>query len=553
MKAAGHPGVLDPIKSQFVSVSPAVACPRLLGLSFGSLNAPRLHSFAWNLGVRPEPRVDEADFTQYLAFSDLERLAEVYFLVIHPIFNFIDRDVFKDLCRLRYSQKSQKHDIDPIICGVAALGSLYAIGTKQSSHCHEAELVELAKTSLEHSSILSSPTQHHVTAWILRTIYLRSTTRPHASWISSCTTMHIAEATGLHQDVSSISVVSPATPETSSTDSEMRRRLFWVAWSLNKILSYEYGRSPVTIPNSNVPPLEYEDGNLTYQYAALASLLPDPDLSVHDPDSARALYKSLTTINALQTSRHELTLLKADLSFSIYRNLRLNHTTSTTISSASASLVIQIGLAALPATADLAAQHLPWWTVISVPFQLLCVLLAIDSRESLSHVAEAMEALEEVGRCWDTHVVREAVGSASFLVRLSRKRKEEDVRFLAKSFGGSNSAHFDDMSSNQMTVANEDIKFCGAAAGGVSVSMSSLGVGELTPTPSPTSISASGSDSQNTSSSVSGTDTAMLVENHDVDWVDHDGVDHDPQLSPVPENNCAAVDWNTFFNTLDWL
>ena len=165
-----------------------------------------------------------------------------------------------------------------------------------------------------------------------------------------------------------------------------------------------------------------------------------------------------------------------------------------------------------------------------------------------------MEALEEVGRCWDTHVVREAVASASFLVRLSRKRKEEDVRFLARSFAGNNTAHFDDMSSNHMTVASEDIKFCGAA-GAAGVSMSSLGVGELTPTPSPTSISASGSDSQNTSSSsvVSGTDTAMLVENHDVGWVDHDGVDHDPQLSPVTENNCAAVDWNTFFNTLDWL
>lgn len=510
--------MLDPFKSRFVSASSAVAFPRLLGLSFGSSNAPRLHSFAWTLGVRPEPRIEDADFTQYLSFSDLERLAEVYFLVIHPIFNFIDRDVFKDLCRLRYSQKNQKHDIDPIICGVAALGSLYAIGTKQSSHCHEAELVELAKTALEQSSILSSPNQHHVTAWILRTIYLRSTTRPHASWISSCTTVHIAEATGLHQDIANISIVSPAAPEMGSSESEIRRRIFWVAWSLNKVLSYEYGRSSVDIPNSNVQSIDIEDVGLTYQYVALASMLPEDDLDVHDAESARALYRSLTTINALETDSNEITLMKADLAFCIYRRLRLSQGASAGISSGAASLVIQIGLDALPASSDLAAQHLPWWTVISVPFQLLCVLLAIDSRESLSHVAEAMEALEEVGRCWDTHMVREAVGSASFLVKLSRKRKEEDMKFLGDSFPKRSGPHGHLGDTSDQRTANDNIDMS---------ALRDIPLEEMTSAPDAQSLPVPG---------------ITMPEN--VGWID--GME--PQL---PEN--FAIDWNTFFNTLDWL
>jgi hypothetical protein len=510
--------MLDPFKSRFVSASSAVAFPRLLGLSFGSSNAPRLHSFAWTLGVRPEPRVEDADFTQYLGFSDLERLAEVYFVVIHPIFNFIDRDVFKDLCRLRYSQKNQKRDIDPIICGVAALGSLYAIGTKQSSHCHEAELVELAKTSLEHSSILSSPNQHHVTAWILRTIYLRSTTRPHASWISSCTTMHIAEATGLHQDISSISIVSPAAPEMGTSESETRRRLFWVAWSLNKVLSYEYGRSSVDIPNSSVQSMDNEDGYLTYQYVALASMLPEDDLDVHDAETARALYRSLTAINGLETHSSEITLMKADLAFCIYRRLRLSQGASAGICSGASSLVIQIGLDALPASSDLAAQHLPWWTVISVPFQLLCVLLAIDSRESLSHVVEAMEALEEVGRCWDTHMVREAVGSASFLVKLSRKRKEEDMKFLGDSFAKKSGPHGHLGNTSDQRAAKNNIKMSSVRDASIVEAVSAV-------------------DAQST------TVPGMAMPEH-IGWID--GME--PQL---PED--FAIDWNTFFNTLDWL
>jgi hypothetical protein len=330
--------------------------------------------------------------------------------------------------------------------------------------------------------------------------------------------MHIAEATGLHQDMSNISIVSPAAPEMGSCESEIRRRLFWVAWSLNRVLSYEYGRSSVDLPNSNVQAIDNDDESVTHQYVALANMLPGDDLDVHDQESARALYKSLTAINALETDSNEIVLMKADLAFCIYRRLRLSQGTSAGVSSAAASLVIQIGLDALPASSDLASQHLPWWTVISVPFQLLCVLLAIDSRESLSHVAEAMEALEEVGKCWDTHMVREAVGSASFLVKLSRKRKEEDMKFLGNSMPKNSGpyGHLGD-TSNQRTT-NDNIKSSDARD-----------------TPMTESICSSDAH-------IASVPGIAVPEN--IGWID--GVE--PQL---PEN--FAIDWNSFFNTLDWL
>ena len=114
--------ILDPYKNRYMSDSSAVAFPRLLGIELSSSNAPRLHSFAWNLGVRAEPRVDQLDFTTYLTFTESERLIEVYFKTVHPVYDFIDRESFTELWRSRYLMRNEKRDIDAVICGVAALG-----------------------------------------------------------------------------------------------------------------------------------------------------------------------------------------------------------------------------------------------------------------------------------------------------------------------------------------------------------------------------------------------------------------------------------------------
>jgi hypothetical protein len=106
-----------------MSDSSAVAFPRLLGIQLSSSNAPRQHSFAWNLGVRAEPRVDQLDFTNYLTFTESERLVEAYFKEVHPVYDFIDRKSFTELWRSRFLLRNERRDIDAVICGVAALGT----------------------------------------------------------------------------------------------------------------------------------------------------------------------------------------------------------------------------------------------------------------------------------------------------------------------------------------------------------------------------------------------------------------------------------------------
>lgn len=319
------------------------------------------------------------------------------------------------------------------------IGSLFTIGSHQSSHPHEADLVNLAKLHLESTSTLSSPNQDQVTATLLRTIYLRATTRPHASWLQSCTLMHQIEACGLHQEISNIAIVSPPAPESRANETDVRRRLFWVSWAINRIISYEYGRSRVYLPGTSVKPFDTTDSSTSSQIlVALANTLPE-DTHVHDNEEA-VIQNSLDALEQISIESEPLTLLKADITFCLYRRLRSLRARAS-VSTEITALVISIGISALPTVTSLATQRLPWWTIISVPFQLVCVLLAIDSRESLSHVAQAMSTLESVGRHWDTHMAREAVGCAGLLVKLSRRRKEEDLKCLESSMPRTSGPH----------------------------------------------------------------------------------------------------------------
>ena len=72
-------------------------------------------------------------------------------------------------------------------------------------------------------------------------------------------------------------------------------------------------------------------------------------------------------------------------------------------------------------------------SLLQVPFQVVCVFLAMDVRESLSHIVTALRVLEEVAQRFQTVAMKEALKTARFLVRLSKKRKDEDSEVLSLS------------------------------------------------------------------------------------------------------------------------
>jgi hypothetical protein len=109
--------------------------------------------------------------------------------------------------------------------------------------------------------------------------------------------------------------------------------------------------------------------------------------------------------------------------------------TSSVIAPATLTLIIDLIQPALPAALRLAQDSQPWWHIPYVPFQCLCVLLAMDTNESLSHVQGAMETLRSIEKCTvgQTKQMHNVVMLAETLVRMCQKRKEEPADILAKS------------------------------------------------------------------------------------------------------------------------
>lgn len=389
-----------------------------------SESIPRLHSFAWHTGIRTEPVEETVDITTLLTWADVLHLAKAYFMAVNPEFGLLDEADFMDQAVARFTNSKGYSDVDAVILGVVALGSFFS----PNPHPKENDFVFGARNILVQKSITLSPSINNVAGWILRTVYLRLCSRPHGSWLSSSITMHNVEASGLHKEVQTIAVVYPAAPPGDHKLAKTRRRLFWIARALNLILSFEYGRSRVSFDVITTKRFAPESGSHAHQFVELASLLPTDYVDrEREPDPPAALGNALTKIDELQTDSAFLTLLKADLAFAIYRRLWLM---SLTDAKDRAETVISIGKAALTASAKLLESRTPWWNLVHAPFQFLCVVLAVGTPKSLSHIQDVITLLHRIAQTFDTHMVREAYNQALALVKMSRKRKEKELEAL---------------------------------------------------------------------------------------------------------------------------
>ena len=241
--------------------------------------------------------------------------------------------------------------------------------------------------------------------------------------------MHQAEGSGLHKEIQTIAVVYPAAPLGDHKFAETRRRLFWIARALNIILSFEFGRSRVNFDVITTRKFAPDHGSHAHHFTELADLLPNDYVDrVREPDPPAALGNSLTKIEELQSKSAFITLLKADLAFAIYRRLWLM---SLTDAKDRAESIIAIGKAALTASATLLETWSPWWNVVHAPFQFLCVVLAVGTPKSLSHIPTIMDLLHKIARTFDTHMTREAYNQAAALVKMSKKRKEKELEALS--------------------------------------------------------------------------------------------------------------------------
>lgn len=241
-------GNLEPSKARYVGRYSSIAFPLYVGLEIQATKLPRLHSFAYHSGVRKEPLCAVAHkISEKVSWNTTRGLIEVYSATIHPIFGFLDMDLFYTRCENHWHGEQQDLDFEAMASGVLALASLFNGNLDEDM---EMWLMLHAKEILEDCSISRFPSLEQVAAWMLRATYIRCTGRPHVARLTSCTIMHLVEATSLHHASEYTSQTTGIVPSPEISDAVIRTAR--VAICLHIIIAFEYGRSIMAINRQNL-------------------------------------------------------------------------------------------------------------------------------------------------------------------------------------------------------------------------------------------------------------------------------------------------------------
>lgn len=425
-------GFLDPQKSRYSNNESSVSFPRALALRLETSNLPRLHAFAYHAGVRPEPAFTQVRILKSLiSLSQSRDLVGKYEATVHRMFGFLDLEMFNNQLDTYWTGNSQDNAFEAILCGVIALGSLFSgLLTEQV----EAKIVEHAKSLLESPFWISPPSIYWVMAWNLRTIYLRMTSRPHTTWVCSCTAMHTAEAVGLHRRPEEVTLVVSSASRLSKETVELRERTFQVAQSLNLLISYEYGRSFVQMGRHLPSLLTPRTNDFTDEVCGLINLIAPDTTSMDDTTKHTDLFDQLQNVHGAKAGHDFVKLLKAEIAYCIYR--RLQHF-ELALEEEKMDQIINIGLSALQAALRLAISGQPWWNILGTVFHFVCVLLSINTNSSLARLPQAMQTLDRLVQHLDTHLAREALQTAKDLVCASLEQRQNGLRSLEAALNSS--------------------------------------------------------------------------------------------------------------------
>jgi hypothetical protein len=411
---------------QSLEANSGAAFVRRLGLKIDPYNAPQLHLFAWNAGERLAGCAPGTArrVTTILPQAQMRSLALVFFEKVAIGYGFIDRDVFFERLGERWQTPAMPDSYDCVLCGVAALGLHFS---QRVPPVYEPDLVETAKTLLEQGSLVTPPSINIVTGWVLRVAYLRMTSLPHAAWLASCSLMHVAESANIHLEAPSHTVFDGSS---EVIDLDIRRRLWGMAQHLNIWASFDLGRTKITLPGASTKPVSPKAGDYTSQLLGFIPLTeplhPNKSRSVEEleADMKRVLDDVLEA--------PPVVMAQVNLMLCIFRRLRAEKSNMINMRM---ERILELAMKGLRAAENMVASNSPWHHSANVPFQVVCLLLAIDSRASLALLPDAMNVLQEVTNSWNSAVMREAYNTAYLFILLHQRRKEEDAKTLRNVLG----------------------------------------------------------------------------------------------------------------------
>ncbi|PQK15152.1 hypothetical protein BB8028_0005g06660 [Beauveria bassiana] len=466
-------------RGRFISAHSAVALPLLVGQELAITQPPlRLHSYAWNLGIRPERRgtPSPSSLADYFSLAECQTLCAVYFSAVHPLFAFLHPETFtRRLARgwsgdggggggggggaaggaaggatvggaaVTTTLDTGQPNFAAVVALVAVLGSVFS----PTPHPREQDIKRHALAILDRG--LSTPVapvdMDTVAGWILRALYMRLTTRPAISAMATHAAMHMAEMIGLHREMhdpgsssatAAAASTSTSTSKVSSTSSfsdeelETRRRCFCVARFLNLLLTTEYGLSavsprhatclaPARVPGAHIDALYTMSSVLHDAEAAAAAAAAYTRASSLDSDEFADLFLRLRD---MPRDDDLVALFAGDVCLCLLRRFSAASLSSGKPSPRIVGASVAVLRRALDAVAALLAAGRTWWNMLSVPFQSVCVCVLVDGVALLELLPAAMELLRGMADRFESHMAREALATAQQVIAASRGRTD---------------------------------------------------------------------------------------------------------------------------------
>ncbi|KAK7181082.1 fungal specific transcription factor [Paraphaeosphaeria sporulosa] len=390
---------------------------RTFAITVDPSNAPPSQMLGWNvfLGQRQvSTNMPLRSVTDIVTQAELEDIVAVYFGKIDPCYGFVDRELVDQTVQQLWDRGSSLSIPEAVICGIAALGC--AFSNLQSLET-ETSLFVLAKLLLDLSA--EDITYNTATAWVLRTVYLRLTGRPEETWMASCIALHMIDAAGLHCEIGTDTPFRradrPSTPD-------MNRRILGVARHLNVWLSFDLGRTRVTLQNMSTVPASPRPKDYTTELLGLLFYTEnlDPTKSISGPELINAISEVLNRIHTQPPS----ILAQCNLTLCLFRRL---YTLRWHVQDDVLDKVVQLIEKAIQGVHTLLEAGSPWHHMANVPFQSVCTLLAIDTTKSFSLLGPTMSCLSRVSETYQTKATQDAYTAARALISMHQKRREANV------------------------------------------------------------------------------------------------------------------------------
>jgi Fungal specific transcription factor domain len=411
------------------------AFPGRLGLQWG-LMLHRPEPIGYNLALTSAQmssyKVHGAVFS-LVSLEMVQYYIRIFFACDFPACGFLDQDHLIASCEQYWTSRvNQDLPFEALMCGIIALAHIMSSPGMPPT---ETNIARHASTILEDHVLLANPSVELLVAMFLRTLYLRATASLKVTWLYSCAVMHMAEVLGLHRQQNDTMLDEGYTsrmanlvqPKHSITDT--RKVLFWMICAMNRMFSYDLGRTPVYIHQvSTAFPFSDSDRSGTAILCRLGRFLPEHRVSFNI--GSLELDQALDFIESTDPGNHLVALLSADVCFCLYRLNRVNPNPSrAALSKYQLQRIVVIGRRAIEVVNLVLQKSQPWWNMLSTLFQFACVLISMDS-ESLEDLVSTVNTINLVREHYPWCPITDALSTVRKLVVALKQRKEKEMAYL---------------------------------------------------------------------------------------------------------------------------